>query len=479
MARWNSCNILHLAPDAKRLWQFDAKGGGFVLGREQRVPHTEPLPSKFVAKSWGSLLQPKLNVAWLPPENVFLRVVELPASNAEELYPMVELQLEKLSPLPVTQIVWTMHPLPARPGRAATPAEGETQAVNLQTVVVVIAERKVVEDFLGRLESQNYLADRLEAPMLDQLAVTPVSEDGVWLYPLSLGGQNAALAAWWYGGLLRNLSFVTVPPSGDRVAEIKSQLSLLAWAGELEGWLDAPPKWHLVADPVNAAEWEQTLHAALNESVEVSTPPAPAELAARTANRAAAITSPANLLPPEFTARYHQQFVDRLWLRGLMGAGILYVIGLAIYFSSVAALNYRTQGVERQVAAISNDYTNALQLKARYDVLQQREDLRFAALDCWKLVAEQLPTGLTLQRLSFADGHRLALSGTCTSDQISLVSDPGGFYDGVRKAKIDGQPVFNQDPATGDELTYRSLGTSGTATWNFAVELLHADAESK
>ena len=31
MARWNSCNILHVAPDAKRLWQFDAKGGGFVL----------------------------------------------------------------------------------------------------------------------------------------------------------------------------------------------------------------------------------------------------------------------------------------------------------------------------------------------------------------------------------------------------------------------------------------------------------------
>ena len=44
MARWNSCNLLHVAPDAKRLWQFDAKGGGFALVREQRVPHTETLP---------------------------------------------------------------------------------------------------------------------------------------------------------------------------------------------------------------------------------------------------------------------------------------------------------------------------------------------------------------------------------------------------------------------------------------------------
>jgi len=37
MARWHSCNILSVAPDAKRVWQFDAKGGGFALDREQRV----------------------------------------------------------------------------------------------------------------------------------------------------------------------------------------------------------------------------------------------------------------------------------------------------------------------------------------------------------------------------------------------------------------------------------------------------------
>lgn len=477
MARWNTCNILHLAPDAKRLWQFDAKGGGFALGREQRIPHTEPLPSKFVAKSWSSFLKPRLNIAWLPLEHVFLRVVELPASNADELHSMVELQLEKLSPVPVTQIVWTMQSLPPRPGRSASSSEAGAQAGNLQTVIVVMAERKVVEEFLGQIEGQNFLADRLEAPMLDQLAATDVSEDGAWLYPLSLGGQNAALTAWWYGGTLRNVAFVTLPPAGDRQAELKNQLSLLAWSGELEGWLTAPPKWHLVADPVNAAEWEHILRAALNEPVKISPPPAPAELAARTANRAAAPASPASLLPPEFTARYRQQYVDRLWLRGLMATAVLYVIGLAIYFSAVALLNYQTQGVERQVAAVSNDYTNALQLRARYDILKERQDLKFAALDCWKLVAEQLPTGVSLQRMSFDNGQRLALNGTCTEDQISLITDPGGFYDAVRKAKSGGQSIFNQDPASGDQLLYHNLGTTGTATWSFALELTHSEAE--
>src|ERR1039457_6352711 len=75
MARWNSCNVLQVAPDANRLWQFGAKGGNFVLDREQKVPGGGLLPARLVAKSWSSLWQPKLNVAWLPPENVFLRVV--------------------------------------------------------------------------------------------------------------------------------------------------------------------------------------------------------------------------------------------------------------------------------------------------------------------------------------------------------------------------------------------------------------------
>ena len=167
--RWHSCNILQMASDASRLWQFDAKGGGFALNREYRVAIDETLPSRSVAKSWSSLWQPRLNVAWLPPENIFLRVVELPRSSFDETFAMVELQLEKLSPLPLAQIVWTIHILSRHgdsPGRRAAGAEaaaaGETKPENLQTVVVVIAERSLVEEHLGKLEGRGYLADRLD-----------------------------------------------------------------------------------------------------------------------------------------------------------------------------------------------------------------------------------------------------------------------------------------------------------------------------
>jgi hypothetical protein len=470
MPRWNSCNILHLAPDTKRLWQFDAKGKNFVLGREVRVPHAEPMPGNLVAKSWSSLWQPKLNVAWLPSESVFLRAVELPAASADETFSMVELQLEKLSPIPVTQIVWTMHVFGTH--QSAAKADGTVES--LQTVVVVIAARAAVEEFLGRLERDGFWADRLEVPMLDQLEAVAPNEDGVWFFPLTLGGQNAALVAWWFGGAWRNLSFVTLPPAGDRAAELKNQIGLLAMAGEVEGWLTSQPKWHLVADPVNATEWEQLLRAGLNEPVQVAAPPAPVELAGRSAKRAAASVSKANLQPEEFAARYREQFFDRLWLHGLGYAGAVYALALVIYFCAAGWEGYRARSVESQVTQISNDYTNAIQMKARLAVLQERSDLKYAALDCWELVGEKLPPAVTLLRSSFADGHKLSLNGQVDAADTQKLID---FYKALSKAPHGDQPMFNASSDNADQLSYRLQGDK--VVWSFALELLHTETEGK
>ena len=110
-------------------------------------------------------------------------------------------------------------------------------------------------------------------------------------------------------------------------------------------------------------------------------------------------------------------------------------------------------------------------------MLKERQDLKYAALDCWKLVAERLPEGINLQRFSFADGQKLSLNGTCTQDQIGLISDADRFYDGVRKAKVDGQPVFNR-PTHVEQLVYRNIG-GNQVVWNFGVELLHVEEEQK
>ena len=136
--------------------------------------------------------------------------------------------------------------------------------------------------------------------------------------------------------------------------------------------------------------------------------------------------------------------------------------------AAVGVLSYRTQGVERQVAALSGSYTNALQLKAQYDVLKERQELKYAALDCWKIVAEQLPPNITLQRFSFADGKKLSLSGAAAPDQVNTLFD---FNTAMQKVTANGRPMFN---AQGGE-TVNPRQTANTVTWSFSLQLQNAE----
>jgi hypothetical protein len=450
-----SCNVLEIGPQARQVWHFDARGARYVLNREETCLDGEPLPRHIVAKDWRSFFQRKLNIAWLPPENVFLRVAQLPRSDFNETLAMVELQLEKLSPMPVAQIAWSIHILPH--------AEG-----NLQTVVVMMVERGIVEEFLGRLEGQGFLADRLELPLLDQLQTTAITEDGAWIYPEAAGGKNSALVAWWYKGVLQNLDLLTMPAT-NRPAALREQLLQMAWAGELEGWLSSPPEWHLVAD-VAAAEWEPALRAGLEEPIEAVTPRPARELAALTAKRSAQTESRANLMPAEFVTRYHQQFTDRLWMRGLLALGGLYLLGVAIYMATLAYATIRTDNVESEVALLGPTYTNSIQLRDRLKVLNEREDLKFAGLDCWSTTARLLRENMTLDSMNFSEGRRLTLAGTGPGDAIKELY---AFEGDMRKAIIRGQPLF--DPNKGESIQFRVQGS--IASWSLSLELKRSEVQ--
>ena len=455
--RWHSCNVLQVGPEARQLWQFDARNGGFVLNREQTSFAGEGLPGRIINKDWRALWQRKLNVAWLAPEHVFLRVVQLPASDFNETLSMVELQLEKLSPMPVTQVVWSIHVL--------SHAEG-----NMQTVIVMIVARDVVEEFLGRLEGEGYLADRLELPLLDQLQATPIDEEGAWIYPEgdTEGSRHMALVAWWYGGILRNLDLITMP-TANPTEGLKEQLLQMAWAGEMEGWLTSTPRWHLVADAMIAPRWEPPLRDGLGQPITVLTPlPAP-ELAALTAQRAARAEPRATLLPAEFSTRYQQQFVDRLWMRALFSIALLYIIGVMIYGVALGVATYRTRAVEHKVRVLGPTYTNALELKAKLSVLNDRQELKYAALNIWDQIARLLPDSVMLEGLNFSNGKRLTLNGTAPSDKGTQVTD---FYEALRKSSVDGQLLFDQRP--GESLKIAPV-PGGNLKWDFSLELLRKE----
>jgi hypothetical protein len=453
------CNVLEAAGPETQLWHFSARSGSFALSRQQAVAAGQALPPGLVAKDWRTLFQRKLNIAWLPPEQVFLRVAHLPVSDYAETVSMVELQLEKLSPMPVTQIVWSLCVLPQ-------------VRDNQQTVIVMMAARNAVEEFLGRLEGQKFLADRLEIASLDQLQATPIKADGAWIYAGSGPAMTTALVAWWYGGVLRSLDLITLPPL-NRAESVREQMLQIAWAGEMDGWLDAAPDWHLVAEAAAAAEWEPALSAGLESRVEVSAPLPRLEMAALTAARATQAEAQANLLPVEFATRYQQQFVDHLWMGGLGAVIGLYIIGVAIYLVALGVAVLRTQSVEKQVAEVAPAYTNAMSLKARYEVLKDRQELKYAALDSWQALAELLPQGVTLDGFNFSDGRRLSLSGTAPNDQQQ---DLFRFDGAMRKFVKEGQPLF--DPKGLESMSMHSTGPNAAAVnWNTVLELVRVEAQ--
>ena len=455
MARWDSCNILQAGLDANRVWQFNKN---FKLNREQTARAGETLPAPLVGKSWGALFQKKMNVAWLPPEHVFIRAAQFPPATPDETRTMVDLQLEKLSPIPVTQAVWSMHLVPT------------TKPGGLQTVILIVAERNAVEKFLGQLEGQGFMADRIELPMLDQLQATKVEGNGAWIFP---EGPNSALVAWWYGGALQSVGLINLGAGENRAASLKDQLVHMAWAGELDGWITSPPDWHLVADAATAGEWESPLREGLAAPVKIIAPVATAELAACTAKRVAESADGLNLLPPEFAKRYHQQFVDRLWMRGLGVVLGVYLVGCLIFFVAAGVFDHQTTKQELAVAEHSYAYTNSLQLKARYELLKERQALKFAALDAWEAIAEKIPSGVTVDSMNFNDGKRVMINGTAPSAQVNDVID---FSGNVRKAATaEGQELFNR--SGGDALQTSINPDKATVRWSFGLELKKGEAD--
>ena len=444
--RWHHCNVLDARQERRQLWQFGRDGAGAKVLSEKVVLSTDPLPARQVSRNLQDLWQPRLNVGWLSAGQVFLRVIQLPPCDAKELPGMVELQIERLSPLPVAQIVWTYQSL-------------GSPDPDSQSVAVIIVARSVVEDFLGRLESGGFLTDRLELPQLQELLAMPAG-DGVWLLPREEGPRSVCLVAWRFGGRWHNLNLLQLPTDEAAGQSLVDLLKQLAWAGEMEGWLPAQPAWHLLAERSLAERLEPALRAFAGAQLEVREPLPLPQLAALSATA----SSQANLVPAEHAVRYRQQFVDRLWMRALGGLGLAYLFGVLGYFAALQWVQYQKDRCDQQVMFSNGPYTNALQLRAKVQILQEQVNLKFAALDCWKAAAEALPEELTLTQLTFQRGKKLGLFGTVPADQQAKVT---AYNQALAKATVNGQPLFSQVSTRNIQ---GSTAASGNRPMNWSIE---------
>jgi hypothetical protein len=456
-----SCNVLSLAAGSRRLWRFATGGGQASLNGEQNGTAEATLPQRYVGKDWRTLVSPKLNLAWLPLDQVFLRVIQLPKCDFTELLAMLEFQLEKLSPQPVAQVVWSAEVIPSQ---STAPSE-------LQTVLVFIATRSFVEEFLGNLENKGYLADQLEVPFLNQLLAAKVERDGAWLYLVPFGSRTLGMVAWWYGGVLQTLNLLHLTTPQEFKIEVGSQLTKTAWAGEMEGWMTGPPAWTLVADPDVAAPWQAAFEEWAGKPVEVKRALPEAELAKLSAQRVARGESRVNLLPPEYTAKYRQQLVDRVWMRSLGVLLLFYIVGVLGYLGTVSFVNIQNSQLDKDVTALQGDYTKALRAKARIQVVRGQVGLKFAALDVWRAVTSELPEQLVLTSVSFSKGKAISLTGY--AQEATKVTD---YYEALLKLKRDEDPLFSRVDLRPSRTGNGPFGPT-TTLWSIECEIKGPEIE--
>ena len=436
--KWSSCNLLEPATEGSRLCQFSVSSKKVKLSGDLRVADLIELPAKAVGKDWRDLLSRKLNIATLPPEKVFLRVVELPECEPDELLPMVEFQIEDLSPLPMAQAVWSAEAVP-----------GSTGTEGNQTVLVMIAERGVVEGRLDELEAANYLADRVEVPLLRELVPGEPREDGAHIQLVQGADSVLALVSWWFAGRLRDVNSFNLPDTAASRDELVEKINSVALAGAVAGWMPDEPACHLAKRGDVAADWNTALAKCFGRIREVE-PMSEVDLATAAVEFTARTTAP-GLMLEDYSARNRQRFQDGLWMQGIKGAVALMLMGLCIFFAYGSWLQGNLEDLNQQVKVQGLQYTNALSLKAKMQTLKKQEALKTAALNAWSEVAIGLPGELKFTQLMFSSdrtlegntSRKLRIVGTADDGKETFIDDYNLVLARMEVKGREGQKLFS------------------------------------
>lgn len=452
--RENVCHVLVDADTAGQVLLFERTKEGVRETGQVAVGANGAVPAKVGARDWQLLLKPRLDVAWMSGEDVCLRLIELPTSDRAEVSSMVDIQLEKISPLPPGQVVAGFEILGALPSGGFS-------------VLVVIAPRTSVETRLDALRSRGFVVDRLDVAMAREL-VSQATEDGLWIIGDPCGTPGLLTTAWRTGGQWRQVDVLRIPAGGSAGEVLVSSLTRVAWAAELDGWLTGGvPTVRLVTGEAQAEPLAGPLADWSGQPVDRRTLRAPRVTASDTAREALGGRG-LTLVPEETATRNRQAFVDRLWVRGLGTIGMTYMVLVLGY---LAWLNYQKDILEEEkvnLKGLANHYTNALRLKDQVLILEEQVNLRFAALDCWKVAVEKLPSSMTLTTMNFVRGKTLRLDGQVDP---AAREDVTKYNSELAAVEVRGQKLFGSvKPA---QQTVRG----NVATWSFEAELNRLDTK--
>jgi hypothetical protein len=110
-------------------------------------------------------------------------------------------------------------------------------------------------------------------------------------------------------------------------------------------------------------------------------------------------------------------------------------------------------------------------MKARVEVLEERNALQFAALDCWKALAEELPEGVVVQSFNLTGGKQFQVNGTAPASESQKLLD---LFLRLRRLTPNGRQLFSRN--AGEAPILNPMGADTTMrTWRLSLELERTD----
>ncbi len=374
--------------------------------------------------------------AGLRSADVFCRLVTLPTAAETELQPMLEMQLENLSPLPTEQVVFGFEII--------RKAEKQTD------LLVAIARRDAVVERLDQLRQAGFVVEKLDLDALALLeflrhekALREEELDGLAL--VALEGDSATLLLA-HGG--QPHSIMSVPLGGETsVAEAAAQIGSALHLAQTAVQASQPDAvWPVVrvlqrsaagtpGDALNLKAFAAALADRLGSKCE------PLELGDRQRAglgavglcvRAASGRARMNLVPAEY-------FVERRRLSRRRQIQLAAIAGAVLYALVIAGgvggfiYQYNRLGVlEDEAESLKPAYDRASALQVDLNVLKEYVSNRSVPLEILAELQKLKPDALCLTEFHFTDGEQVSLSGYAATP--STISD----FD----AKLQKSPFF-------------------------------------
>jgi Tfp pilus assembly PilM family ATPase/Tfp pilus assembly protein PilN len=379
----------------------------------------------------GALVSTSLRSA-----DVFCRLVTLPTATDAELRPMLEMQLENLSPLPVEQVVFSY--------------EIVRKAEKQSDLLVAIARRDAV---VGRLELLRQAGFAVEKLDLDALALLdflghekPLSEKELASLALVvLEGDTATLL------LIHDHqphSIIAVPlgseaPLAETAARIGGELRLAQTAVQASR---PEAVWPVVrvlqrsAENSPGAGLDSRAFAAALAS-QIGTPCEPLDLDERQraglgavglCTRASSGRARMNLVPAEYLTERRRLARKQQFKLAAIALAALYGVFIAVAGVAFVYQFNQLGTLEDEIEELRVPYERALALRDDLRVLQEYVSNRSVPLEILSELQKLKPDAVCLTEFQFADGEQATLSGYASS--ASVVSE--------FEAKLQKSPFF-------------------------------------